>query len=514
MRNSTSKNGKESLAEYPTWKIEFEKTHFKFYTDDASGCAYGCLKPNRSVVILTERALRQRYKHKYESQIKAWLVDPEIRIFEGGLHFVPPRSKQPCPENAHNLWIPFKWEAKELSDLHAAKGLKYFKALLKHLANDQKKDEEFLTRFLADIIQNPGRKPGVALILKGKQGLGKNTLTDILGSLLENKSFETSNAKDYLYCRFNDHIRDKLLVIVNESDSKTNFENDGKLKSHITDATQSFEIKFSMKFTAHTYYRMIILTNHPNPVAVYDASERRFFVCEPRPKKEFVVGKEKVSKKQFFSVLHSLDDTDYCAIFMYLRNVVVPATWFLHLPDTDAKKMMRRAQMPSWIAFLADFVLMHKAKEQHAIKNKDLYDLYTCYCSENGIQANRVFPNDKFQTTILKEGQGDHVEHVWVEKTHSGSRGKIFYIRESLEWLALHGYVDEDELDSDDKHTGITSHTQLTFEHFLQESDTDDDEQWSHLDPEVNRNEQNPVLINVLNDHSEEAVGSPADQST
>ena len=111
-------------------------------------------RTTQSVVILNEKAIKQRYKHKFEAQLKKWLVDPNIRIYEGGPSFRSPGQHASVSCRRSQLVDSVQvgsHRTRHENDQGSPRNptaSSTLKPLIKHLANDQVKDAEFLTTFL------------------------------------------------------------------------------------------------------------------------------------------------------------------------------------------------------------------------------------------------------------------------------------------------------------------------------------------------------------------------------
>ena len=56
------------------------------------------------------------------------------------------------------------------------KALEYLKEIMLNLGNNEMDNAKYVLMWIADLFQHPGTRPGVALILSGPQGVGKDTL--------------------------------------------------------------------------------------------------------------------------------------------------------------------------------------------------------------------------------------------------------------------------------------------------------------------------------------------------
>ena len=110
----------------------------------------------------------------------AWLDDPDRREYRG---------LQYCPNNvglkpSHlNLWTgwgdvkPTQGDCSIVTD-----------HILQIVANGDQAKCDFLLNWLADLLQNPTRKPGVCVVLRGRQGCGKTVVCAIERKLLGPKT--------------------------------------------------------------------------------------------------------------------------------------------------------------------------------------------------------------------------------------------------------------------------------------------------------------------------------------
>jgi hypothetical protein len=127
------------------------------------------------------------------------------------------RGLQYCPNNVGlkpnhlNLWT--RW-----GDVEPAPG--DCSIITEHILNivadgDQAKSA-FLLNWLADILQNPTRKPGVCVVLRGRQGCGKSVVGAIERKLLGPKNVLTTSDKDRILGRFNSSVMNKILLVGEE----------------------------------------------------------------------------------------------------------------------------------------------------------------------------------------------------------------------------------------------------------------------------------------------------------
>jgi Family of unknown function (DUF5906) len=137
----------------------------------------------------------------------------------------------------------------------------------------------FLLDWCADIVQNPTRKPGVAVVLRGSEGTGKSVLGAILRRALGPRNVLVNADKDRLLARFNSALAGKILIQAEE----TFFAGDGRtadaLKHFITGQTLEVELKHGRSFEIDSFHRLLITTNHRHVIQA-SSEARRYVVCD------------------------------------------------------------------------------------------------------------------------------------------------------------------------------------------------------------------------------------------
>jgi hypothetical protein len=128
----------------------------------------------------------------------------------------------------------------------------------------------------ADILQNPGRKPGVALVLRGRQGTGKTVILDILRRIIGPANVLVTPDKDRILGRFNSAIMNKILLVGEEMLFAGDRATMDKLKHLITGQTIPIEFKFGDTLEVPSFHRLILTSNHEQVINA--ASEERRFV--------------------------------------------------------------------------------------------------------------------------------------------------------------------------------------------------------------------------------------------
>jgi hypothetical protein len=149
-----------------------------------------------------------------------------------------------------------------------------------HIAAGDNNLYNYIVNAIAFIIQNPGKKLGTCLVLKGPEGCGKNYLINVLLAIIgRHSSMITASQKD-LTSSFNTSLEGKALFVFNEA-SKIDNEAVGALKSMITDSTMRIERKNVDSYQVDQILNVMILTNTVDiPVVMVTNQSRRFVICD------------------------------------------------------------------------------------------------------------------------------------------------------------------------------------------------------------------------------------------
>jgi hypothetical protein len=136
--------------------------------------------------------------------------------------------------------------------------------------------KEYVLNYFAHMIQHPTDLPGVALVITGLKGVGKDTLGDFLQEWVVGKHLSTNYSNNKQFFGTHDMGKiNKLLVKLEETSRKDCMENACELKATITSYLVTANPKGMKEITAENFARYIFTTNKPNPVDMSD-KERRF----------------------------------------------------------------------------------------------------------------------------------------------------------------------------------------------------------------------------------------------
>ena len=136
------------------------------------------------------------------------------------------------------------------------------------LSNEDPKVNKFLLDYLAHLIQKPYEIPETAILMKSRQGAGKDTLIDFIEKIIGVKYTKRTEKLDELFGQFNDSLKNKLIVQIDEIGGKDGFVNKESIKRLITTKRLNINEKGVKIYENNNYARVFIFTNNINPIAL------------------------------------------------------------------------------------------------------------------------------------------------------------------------------------------------------------------------------------------------------
>jgi hypothetical protein len=228
---------------------------------------------------------------KRRSAADAWVEAPERREY-CGFQYCP--NKVGLRPKHLNLWSGW-------GDVEAAEGncSIVIDHILNNVADGNQIKADFLLNWLADILQNPTRKPGVCIVLRGRQGCGKSVVGAIARKLLGPKNVLTVNDRDRLLGKFNSSVMNKILLVGEEMLFAGDRGTTDKLKHLITGQTLPVEFKFGDALEVDSFHRLLLTSNHEQVVRAA-GEERRFVIYD--------VSDAKQGDADYFDKLYAVAD--------------------------------------------------------------------------------------------------------------------------------------------------------------------------------------------------------------
>lgn len=258
------------------------------------------------------------------------------------------------------------------------------------ICNGDDKLYQYLISWIAFIIQNPGERTGVCLVLLSEPGSGKTLFTDVISKLT--MPYSNSNIPDIniVAGNFNSGMENNILVVLNEINVNNSKSIDkhqvcSKMKSMITDEKITINVKHKEPYKIKNVSNFIIVSNSDNPIII-EEKDRRYVVFE-------VSGKYIKNATYFKKLLKSLNDDFYKNLFNYFR--------LLDISDFDASDIPTTSQ-----------------KTKIINKAKDSFDKYIDH------NMDKYYPRGRF--TSRRQAYRDYVDFCEIENIKNIMDGMEF----------------------------------------------------------------------------------------
>jgi hypothetical protein len=245
-----------------------------------------------------------------------WLGHKQRRQYEG-IEFAPGGA----PPGYYNLWRGFSVEPR-------AGDCSLF---LKHLEENCAQGDTFLYNWIvgwfAQIAQQPTVKPGTALCLRGKQGVGKTKVGQVFGSLFEDH-YELVADPRYIVGQFNAHMAQLLLLHADEAFWAGDKRAEGKLKDLVTGFKHRLEFKGVDPIVVQNLIRLFV-TGNQDWLVPAGFGERRFAVID--------VGEARKEDHPYFAAIDKeMDEGGREALLHHLLNFDLSTVDLRTIPKTEA----------------------------------------------------------------------------------------------------------------------------------------------------------------------------------
>jgi hypothetical protein len=207
----------------------------------------------------------------------------------------------------------------------------------------------YIIGWLADILQRPGQKPGVALVLRGGKGVGKDTLAVVMGKIIGRKHVAHIIRPEDLTGRFNAPFATALLVHVEEAFWSGDAGKKGTLQALITAPTQPIERKGIDRIEVDSFLRVLMTTNDEWAVPASE-DERRYAVFD-------VADVYRRDPKWFDPLYEEIEGDGPAAFLAYLLAVDLFGVNLRDVPQTNALRDQKIASLrglPKWWFGLLD----------------------------------------------------------------------------------------------------------------------------------------------------------------
>jgi hypothetical protein len=230
-----------------------------------------------------------------------WLNHPNRRQYDDVV-FAPNRETP----GSYNLWRGFSVEPKQ-GDW----------SKMQHLTKEvicagDDESYQYVLGWMASAIQHPDRPGEVAIVMQGIRGAGKGTFTHLLGRLFGQHYLQVTQAR-HLVGNFNAHLRDCILLFVDEALWAGDRQGENVLKALVTEPMVQIEPKGINSFSVPNYLHIMVSSNE-DWVIPAGARERRYCVLQ--------VSDIHAQDKPYFAAIRAeMDNGGFAAMLYDLQNM-------------------------------------------------------------------------------------------------------------------------------------------------------------------------------------------------
>jgi hypothetical protein len=343
-------------------------------------------------------------KAKMVNPVDLWLDHKDRREYRQ-IIFDPGRDIAGC----YNLWKglavqPHKGDWSVFSD---------------HLRNvicDGNEDHyRYLLSWMAHTVQQlGGERPGVSIVLRGKQGTGKGCFVENFGRIFGNHFVHVANQRHFTG-NFNFHLKDCLLLHADEAFWAGTKADEGMLKYLITEPHLVIEPKKKDAFSVTNRIRLIVSSNNSWAVPA-GLEERRFFVLD-------VSDRHQQDHKYFGELFQLMRNGGTEAMLYDLLEMDVSGLNLREAPRTEALFDQIKQSMDGFTSFWFERLKEGTLLESHdewkpCVSKSELYNAYLYHTSA----SRGKYPHSR-DTVTSKSGRRDGFQSEARAESRSGLAG-------------------------------------------------------------------------------------------
>jgi hypothetical protein len=286
-------------------------------TQHAGGAVnFGPVQDLNTLYANQRRAVPDSKTDRTEPISAYWLTHPERRTYPRGVTFAPGQS----PKGMLNLWRG--WEV--TPDDSASCSL-FREHVTSVICRGNMDHAAYVFGWLAHLVQRPAEKPGVAIVLRGGKGAGKDTVVEYLAAMIGRHHVPTVSHEN--------HVVGNVQEGTWAGDRKA----EGVLKYLVTSETVEIERKGIDSFSLPSFLRMVVSSNSDWIVPASE-DERRWAVFE--------VENDRRGDESYFDALRSeMNGTGPAALLHFLSNYDLTGFNVRKAPDTEGLRNQKLASL-------------------------------------------------------------------------------------------------------------------------------------------------------------------------
>lgn len=264
---------------------------------------------------------------------------------------------------------------------------------IKHvLAGDDEAVYFHLMHMFKNMLINPMEKTGTVIVIKGRQGSGKNSAFDIFYRFVigPHVSITTPNM-NLILGRFNSIRQSLICCCLDEAIDNSDRATMNKFKNLITADEVQIEQKGKEPFTVGDFCNYMVISNNDFS-SIIEESDRRGLCLETK--------NDKIGDSKYFKNYWETLGNDNAGkhIFHWLINEInIPTNWHpQNTPKTHYKQELKQAQASVPVKFLLRQYEKLSDAEDHTERvytNREIWEKFNSYCenTKNRSMSQNVF---------------------------------------------------------------------------------------------------------------------------
>jgi hypothetical protein len=378
---------------YENKKKLFEETHFKltnpisYITIEKDGeliekkkydflNTYENLYYTDFIPITNKEGDITGYKPVQTNLVNKWMKDENIRTYNK-IDFMP---RMTTPEGVYNTFTEYVAVSKPKKNINIEDTLMY--KHLNNLCGNDDKVFDYVIKWLANRVQTPYEIPRTALLFKSIDGCGKNVFFDWFGcKILGAKYYAEVEEVELLFGRFNDIIKDKILIIGNEIQASKTINLNESIKYAITTENNSIESKGKQVYKNRNNIGYVFLTNNEFPLKI-TKTDRRFIAIK--------CNNDIANNNEYFTNLRNELNSGNIdrAFYDYLMNIDLSEINFTtDRPETDYYEDIKMNYMEPHILFINNLLRENIDKENYEIMGLNLFKIFDLFIKDRNIKC-------------------------------------------------------------------------------------------------------------------------------
>jgi hypothetical protein len=382
---------------YDNYKLKFEKTHakiksksqfvgynnytnsYQYYKKQNIIDSYEHIK----VKVIKQDKKTDDYEISEVPFIQMWLKDSNIKCYDD-IDIIPPPLK--CPSNIFNLWTGYDMEKIENYEKDE-EAIEFFKNHIKIMCNHEEEIYDYILKWISQMIQYPGVKPGVVPTFIARQGAGKGSIFNLLEKLMgKSKTLHSETPSQNVWGKFNGLMINAILVNLDELKKKEFNGSDDVYKSLVTEPTININQKGQKQYTTQSFHRLLNTTNNGDAIYFPKDNRRDIVILSSNE----LIGKTDYFNR-FYEYLNNIDAMK--SVFEYFKTIPnMDKFRNIKKPKTKYQEDMEEESIDPIELWLRDYIKNNYKESEIEVNKILLYNLFNEFIK-------KYYPEHKYSKT-------------------------------------------------------------------------------------------------------------------